>query len=230
MKVAVLNYSGNVGKTTVAKHLLMPRIGDCTWLPVESINEGGDAALNFKGREFKEVLTEVATRDNVVVDIGSSNIEQVFLQLRKLGEAHEDFDFFVIPTVPAEKQQADTLAIVKDMVAMDIDPSRIKVVFNQVPDDTDVQKTFGHLMRTLEAAGLSPSPAATIHESEIFSMLEKDQSIDDAIDEGRDFRLELVQASGNPDKQRSIATQRLASRMAKGVRKELDEVYAALFA
>lgn len=230
MKVAVLNYSGNVGKTTVAKHLLLPRMKECAWLPVESINEGGDATLNFKGREFKQVLTEVATRGSVVVDIGSSNIEQVFAQLRKLGEAHEDFDYFVVPTVPAEKQQADTLTIVKDMIAMDVDPSRIKIVFNQVPDDADVGRVFGHLMNTLRAAGLTVNPAAAIHESEIYSMLEKDQSIEDAIDDGRDFRAELARADGDPAQQRAIATERLASRMAKGVKKELDEVYEALFA
>ena len=43
MKVAVLNFSGNVGKTTVAAHLLKPRMGDAPVYSIESINAGADA-------------------------------------------------------------------------------------------------------------------------------------------------------------------------------------------
>ena len=38
MKLAVINFSGNVGKSTVACHLLAPRIPDCQVVAVESIN------------------------------------------------------------------------------------------------------------------------------------------------------------------------------------------------
>lgn len=38
MKLAVLNFSGNVGKSTVARHLLAPRIPGCPLVAVESIN------------------------------------------------------------------------------------------------------------------------------------------------------------------------------------------------
>jgi len=43
MKVAVMNFSGNVGKTTVAGHLLKPRMGDAQIFSIESINAGADA-------------------------------------------------------------------------------------------------------------------------------------------------------------------------------------------
>lgn len=43
MKVAVLNFSGNVGKTTVAGHLLKPRMSDAPIYSIESINTGADA-------------------------------------------------------------------------------------------------------------------------------------------------------------------------------------------
>ena len=38
MKLAVINFSGNVGKSTVARHLLAPRIPGCQFVAVESIN------------------------------------------------------------------------------------------------------------------------------------------------------------------------------------------------
>ena len=38
MKIAVINFSGNVGKTTVARHLLAPRIPGAEVIAVESLN------------------------------------------------------------------------------------------------------------------------------------------------------------------------------------------------
>ena len=42
MKVAVINYSGNVGKSTVAGHLLKPRLKDAPIFSIESINQGAE--------------------------------------------------------------------------------------------------------------------------------------------------------------------------------------------
>ena len=38
MKIAVINFSGNVGKTTIARHLLLPRIDGAELFSVESLN------------------------------------------------------------------------------------------------------------------------------------------------------------------------------------------------
>ena len=38
MKIAVINFSGNVGKTTIARHLLLPRIPGAELITVESVN------------------------------------------------------------------------------------------------------------------------------------------------------------------------------------------------
>lgn len=228
MKIAVLNYSGNVGKTTIAKHLLLPRVPGSTWLPVESINEGGDAALNYRGREFKEVLREVLSLDAVVVDIGSSNVEQAFDQLGKLGDAHEDFDYFVIPTVPADKQQTDTIKIVMDMLAMEIDPAKIKIVFNQVPSDAPLDRLFLRLASLLEKGGVQVSMDAVIRESEVFGMLEKDQTLVQAIAKDRDIKAEIRLAKSETER-RALADELIASRMAKVVKQDLDAVFAALF-
>ena len=47
-KIAVINFSGNVGKSTISKHLLVPRLEDAVLLAVETINadEGADLTVN----------------------------------------------------------------------------------------------------------------------------------------------------------------------------------------
>ena len=41
MKVSVINFSGNVGKSTVARHLLSPRLNNATVIPVGVASEFG---------------------------------------------------------------------------------------------------------------------------------------------------------------------------------------------
>ena len=52
MKIAVINFSGNVGKTTIARHLLMPRIEGAELIAVESLNADEGQGQSLRGRQF----------------------------------------------------------------------------------------------------------------------------------------------------------------------------------
>ena len=79
MKIAVVNFSGNVGKSTVARHLLLPRVRGAELIAVESSNayEGQSRGHALRGRQFGELQEYLQTVDNVVVDVGASNIEDL---------------------------------------------------------------------------------------------------------------------------------------------------------
>ena len=49
MKIAVINFSGNVGKSTIARNLLAPRIPDAEVFAVETINSDGTEDETMKG-------------------------------------------------------------------------------------------------------------------------------------------------------------------------------------
>lgn len=229
MKVAVVNYSGNVGKTTIARHLLAPRMGNCPILYVETINEVGTSEATVRGRDFKEVLTEITAHERVVVDIGSSNVEQVFQQIKRIADSHEDFDYFLVPTVPAAKQQADTAKIVESLFELGVEPSAIKLLFNQVEEGDDVAKVFARLLDAVGPLEVRPDLEAVVHQNELFPMLGQ-RSVQEALCSDRNFKAEIAAAAGNPEKQREIAEARVISRLAKGVKTELDKVYDVLFA
>lgn len=225
MRVAVLNFSGNVGKSTIARHCLAPRMNNCPVFFVESINEGGDSKSNIKGRDFAEVLVEISALDKAVVDIGSSNIEQVFTQLKRMTDSHEDFDYYVIPTVPTLKQQKDTRNIYVDLVGLGIDPSKIKIVLNQVEPDSDPNKEFSTLMGSLEDFEVSFD--AVLHLNEVYPML-SDMTIDQAIADGVDFKAKIA-SENDPEIKRDIARALGVSRLAKTAKKELDAAFDSMF-
>lgn len=53
MKLAVINCSGNVGKTTVSRHVLEPRIPDCQLVTMETIDTAQGQPVTIRGRHAK---------------------------------------------------------------------------------------------------------------------------------------------------------------------------------
>lgn len=150
MKIAVINFSGNVGKSTVARHLLLPRIAGAEFITIESLNayEGQGQAL--RGRQFGELQEYLQTASSVVVDIGASNVEMLMGQMQRYRGNQEDFDAFVVPTVPALKQQQDTIATLIDLNRPGVSSSRLKLVFNMVEDGVTVTQAFDPLLAFLK--------------------------------------------------------------------------------
>jgi len=224
MKVAVLNNSGNVGKTTVARHLLAPRMGNCPILFVETINEGGDAS-QFKGRDFRQVLIELALLDSAVVDIGSSNIESVFAQLHRLHDAHEDFDFYVVPTVSSQKQQRDTVNTLNALLEIGVETSRIKLVFNMVEPGDKVADVFPDLVAVAKANGMSTE--AVIHSNEVYPLIGTRDLAENVVNIAA--LKELAAKATDQDEKRKLATAVSIARLATGAKAELDSVFQAMF-
>ena len=150
MKVAVINFSGNVGKTTIARHLLLPRIPGAELIAIESLNTDEGQGQGLRGRQFGELQEYLQTVSSVVVDIGASNVEELMGQMQRYRGSHEDFDAFVVPTVPALKQQQDTIATLIELSRLGVPTSRLKVVFNMVESGITVAQAFDPLLAFLK--------------------------------------------------------------------------------
>lgn len=166
MKLAVINFSGNVGKTTVARHLLLPRIPGAELIAVESVNADGGEGVGAKastthslrGSQFVQLQEYLQTIDSAVVDIGASNIEELLSLMQIYPRSHEDFDCFIVPTVPALKQQQDTIATLIALSRLGVPPERIKLVFNMMEATLSVEDTYFLLW-----AFLAEQPLATVN-------------------------------------------------------------------
>jgi hypothetical protein len=172
MKIAVINFSGNVGKTTVARHLLLPRIAGAELIAVESLNADEGQGQALRGRQFGELQEYLQTVDNAMVDIGASNVEDLLALMRRYRGSHEDFDGFVVPTVPALKQQQDTIATLAELARLGVPQSRLKLVFNMVEDGADVAHAFDTLLAFLaEQPVAQPNTACRMGANEIYERL-----------------------------------------------------------
>lgn len=232
MKIAVINFSGNVGKTTISRHLLLPRIQGAELIAVESINaDEGFHGQALRGRQFAELQEYMQTVDSAIVDIGASNVEDLMSLMRRYQGSQEDFDFFVIPTVAAIKQQQDTMATLIELARSGVPPSRLKVVFNMVDDAVDVAQAFELLLDFLEEHPVAcVSMRCRMGANEIYGRI---KGMGAAVDltalarDSTDYKSLIAKAKNVAEKlalAQALATRRLAC----GVVPELDACFAAL--
>jgi hypothetical protein len=230
MKIVVMNFSGNVGKSTVARHLLSPRMNNAKIIPVESINSDGTQDQAIKGKQYGELLSALSVFADAVIDVGASNVEDFVALMKKYDGSHEDFDYFIIPTVKNNKQQNDTISTIEALKEIGIPAKQIRLVFNMVDDADSVQKVFDRLFTYhAESKNFTLRPDAVIHENEIFLKLKNSaESISDILSDPTDLK-ELLKAATEPNEKMSIAAKIGVKRLASGVTKELDGVYKTLF-
>lgn len=229
MKLAIINFSGNVGKTTVARHLLAPRIPGCQVVAVESINADDGPSVTIRGRQFAQLQEFLQGVDNVVIDIGASNVEDFLKLMQRYRDSQEDFDGFIVPTVPTRKQQQDTVATLSALARLGVSQDRLRLVFNQVDDDSPIDRTFDTLLTYCASSGVArPTPAAFISFNEVFALVRgTSQSLAELAAVRTDYKAEIAMAGTKSDK--LALAQRLAiQRLARGVIPELDTCFAAL--
>jgi hypothetical protein len=232
MKIAVLNFSGNVGKSTIARHLLLPRIPGAELIAIESINAADEhQGQTLRGRQFAELQEYLQTVDSAIVDIGASNVEELLSLMRRYRGSQEDFDAFVVPTVPALKQQRDTMATLVEMSRMGVPASRLKIVFNMVEDGRDVATTFEHLLEFLQTRPIATACiCARMGVNEIYGRV---KGLGEAADLTRmatdttDYK-SLIVNTVKLDEKLALAEALANRRLACGVVPELDACFAAL--
>lgn len=229
MKVAVINFSGNVGKSTIARHLLLPRIPGAELLSVESLNAGDEAGQALRGRQFGELQEYLQTVDNAVVDIGASNVEDLLALMRRYRGSHEDFDAFVVPTVAPVKQQKDTMATLIELSRLGVPARRLRLVFNMIEYGEEVEPSFFALL-----AFLREHPIAQVNMdcklpfNEIYRLSRGHQSdICCLAEDDTNYKALILKAQDSKEKLQ-LAQKLAARRLAIGVLPELDACFAAL--
>lgn len=229
MKMAVINFSGNVGKSTVARHLLKPRIPGAEVITIESINADEGASQALRGRQFGELQEYLQLADSVIVDIGASNVEDLLSSMKRYRGSHGDFDHFIVPTVPALKQQKDTIATLVELARLGVPASKVHVVFNMVEDGQDVAQVFDAILSFIAAHPLAQAdPACRIGTNEIYGRIHRaDAELSALQNDETDYKALIAVAESQAEK--LTLAHRLANRrLAAGVVPELDRCFAAL--
>uniref|UniRef100_A0A1A9VZG1 Uncharacterized protein n=1 Tax=Glossina brevipalpis TaxID=37001 RepID=A0A1A9VZG1_9MUSC len=113
MKVAILNYTGTVGKTTIAAHLLSPRMNNAPIFSIKSINETAEGlgidVEKMNGSKFRELIT--MSQENKTPRIARDTL--ITELLGDLGVVHDEIKK---PPSKIENVLADSIRLVAKSV------------------------------------------------------------------------------------------------------------------
>ncbi|KPB84095.1 Stability/partitioning determinant [Pseudomonas syringae pv. maculicola] len=233
MKVVIINYTGTVGKTTIAANLLSPRMDGAPIYAIESINETAENlgldVEKLRGNKFRELFKRLMLEDQAIIDVGASNVEDFMANLESFEEAHDEIDYYVIPITSGTKEQKETVSMIGMLAAMGIPASKIRLVFNRVKRDVNTE--FSIIISYHDRTQLFwINPQCSIFETELFDALSvKRISLNALMADDTDYKAMLK------DKSASIQDRELWSDMyglkllAKGVNRKLDVVFTELF-
>ncbi|WP_029774735.1 StbB family protein [Pseudomonas avellanae] len=228
-----MNYTGTVGKTTIAANLLSPRMDGAPIYAIESINETAENlgldVEKLRGNKFRELFKRLMLEDQAIIDVGASNVEDFMANLESFEEAHDEIDYYVIPITSGTKEQKETVSMIGTLAAMGIPASKIRLVFNRVKRDVNTE--FSIIISYHDRTQLFwINPQCSIFETELFDALSvKRISLNALMADDTDYKAMLK------DKSASIQDRELWSDMyglkllAKGVNRKLDVVFTELF-
>lgn len=229
MKVAVINFSGNVGKTTIARHLLLPRIPGAKLISIESINAGEVGTKSLRGRQFAVLQEYLQAVASTVVDVGASNVEELLALMDRYRGSHEDFDHYIVPAVAAVKQQKDTIATLVELARMGVPAQKMRLVFNMLDEASSVADAFRPLLAFLHEQPLACADTdCRLGSNEIYESLKlSGQGVDDVLKDDTDYKSAIAKTS-EPSEKLALARTLAARRLAIGVAPELDACFSAL--
>jgi MinD-like ATPase involved in chromosome partitioning or flagellar assembly len=236
MRIAVVNYCGTVGKTTVASQLLAPRVKGAEIYAVETVNEtAAELGLDveqMKGKQFGDLFKKLLVKDSAIIDIGASNAEDFLALMGKYDGSHVEIDYFVVPTTPGSKEQTETVKTIKALSLLGVAPDRIRVLFNRVQDS--VLDEFAPIFGFARASrSFIANERAAIHENEVFDLLSrKKATIAAVLQDTTDYRALLRTLDRERDAKRvqHAADMHAIRSLARGVQQQLDVTFEQLFA
>lgn len=240
MRIAVVNFSGNVGKSTLSRQLLEPRIPGCKRFTVETINSDekkDDDIEPISAQEFSELNEYLLSLPSYIVDIGSSNIEGVMEIMKQYRGSHNDFDYFVVPVLMEEKIQRDCISTINDLLKMGVPGSKIKVILNRfdLKKRLKVENVFAPIFAfqsdLKEPKKFWANKNAVVYESDAFARAKAlGKSIAELANDPTDYRAMLASISLEEVQKREEVTKVLmAQRIAMSTQDNLDDVFKLAF-
>lgn len=228
IKLAIVNNSGNVGKSTIASTLLKPRLQGSEIIKVETINNDGTNDEKLSAKEFDEIIKRIDDVDSTIIDVGSSNIEQFLVQMNEYQGSHDLIDYFIVPVVKETKQQEDSIQTIENLMAMGIEPERFKIIFNQADKDTSIEKQFSIFLSNKTCKKIAGKNPPIVYHNNIFNILTKmGLKYDDVYNDDRDFRA-LIRAAGNKEEREELSNRRTVKMLMNGFNSDLDIAFENL--
>ncbi|UVW30672.1 hypothetical protein [Massilia sp. H6] len=153
-----------------------------------------------------------------------------FKLMQQYHGSHEEFDYFLVPTVKDKKPMADTVNTIRVLSSIGVPRQKVRIVFNRVDVEDVIDTEFAPLFGLAELEkSFTLNPGAIIYANEVFDRLkEVGKSLCEVSGDATDYRAKLRQA--RDDEERAFCLKMVAiKRLAITATKNLDGVFNTSF-
>ncbi|EBC2579571.1 transcriptional regulator [Salmonella enterica] len=228
LKLAIVNNSGNVGKSTICQTLLKPRLEGSEIIKVETLNTDGTNDEKLSAKEFDEIIKRIDDSECTIIDVGSSNIEQFLVQMNEYQGSHDLIDYFIVPVVREAKQQIDSIQTITTLMAMGVEQDRFKVIFNLAEKDTPINKQYSVFLADDVCKEIVGENPVVVYHNNIFNILNKSGlQYDDVYNDNRDFR-SLIRSVSSKEERQDLSNLRAVKMLMNGFNSDLDVAFKNL--
>lgn len=225
IKIAVLNNSGNVGKSTICNTLLKPRIESSEVIRIETINEDGADGEKLAAKDMTNVIEKIDLTDNAIIDIGSSNIEHFIKGIKENIGSHEDIDIYLLPVTPDIKQQKDTYNTIEELIDMGVEPEQIGIILNRVDLSIPLESQFKFLFESdilKQTASSEILKCLIIPDAQVFTLIDAiETTYEVSVNDNTDYR-KAIRETTDKDKRSELSLKKSCHRLAKSFDEKLD--------
>lgn len=232
-KVAIVNYSGSVGKTLAATYLFKPRMPTARFFAVETINLsakdlGIEEVVSLKGDNVGELIQEIVFEDDAIIDIGASNIEPFLAAASKFEGALLEFDCFVIPVTPDDKAWQESIKTAIALSKAGIKREKIVFLPNRIKNspEEDIDAVY-QWVKEKKLATIHPK--AFIFDSEIFGYLAHyKMSFEELLSVDAEEFKKKAKETTDKDEREAAARRYRWMKLAAPVKRNLDSAFGIL--
>lgn len=232
MRVAVMNLTGNAGKTMITRQVIRPNLPGSRYFSVETVNKDGSEEQLFSEEEMLTLIQEMVMVESCVIDVGAS-VAAAFFSAMNLyyGTISGMIDRFVIPVTADYKHVSGGLGAAAMLMSEGVPPEKIRFVFNQTKQNAtheQLSATFDGVIRFCADNGIPCSLDARIGDNAAIKGVgkSKDVLLEIAADP-RNYQAEILSTQDASEKNRLAAlfTKRV---MAQTVTPQLGKVWNAI--
>lgn len=236
MHIMILSNSGNVGKSFLARELFYANLDyeNTTLIEIETHNSANTKfenldVISISGKDIKNLLQLLLQLDCAIIDVGASNIINLFEELNKndINLILEEIDLFVVPVIPKSKQQDDTLKTLFALQKLGVSLEKVKIIFNQADDLAD----FETFIKKVNELGYIIDENLVIKDYENLNKIELlGITANQLADSEKDYKALAKEAykQGDTEKGNKYAELALLKGTAKAITKNLQDVFEGL--
>ncbi|OBR50541.1 hypothetical protein [Paraburkholderia tropica] len=240
IKILVIHTTGLIGKSTTVASLLHPRLKDARVFSVEKQNQDAsrygisvDVYLPADIKKLRE--NTVLETNNLIVDVGSSQYAEVVKEFGRLRGSINDFDVVIVPTIPDQRAQEETLTTIEGLRKVGLHPEKLRILFNKatIEPDGPLEAEFEDILVYLHQHQELPFyEDLVLYDNPIHSDLRSEGlSFETVLKDTTDYRTAVKEAVKNAP--RSPETLRLVRRMGlqlavNSAQRDLDAAFVAL--